>query len=288
MELLTIIFSKDRASQLDLLLRSFSRNDDQDVFENVAILYTVSNERFQYGYDILINNYYNDCDGDTYGIRWYKEQDFRTDLLNIIARHKPSHIVFMVDDMIMMRPLAFAINDGFNLLANQPVATISLRLGHNTYWQYQTNSETMMPTVFKDVKNGLYVWNRLTIPSTMNFNYPFSVDAHIFRTDLILPIIDAIPFTFPNDLEGGMQTHIHYAPPLMACQKMSAFINAPINRVQDKYPNRVGDTHSISSEELNDKFLDGLFIDYDSIDFDKVRGCHQELEMEFATSSPII
>jgi hypothetical protein len=267
MELLTIIFSKDRAAQLDLLFESMIECDPEMVFEHTAVIYTCSHQRFQLGYDKVI---------DTYRADYIAESNFKANILDVIEKYKPRHIMFLVDDMIMMRSLRFDITDAYNLLASQPVATVSLRLGLNTTWQYQINQPTMMPSSFREHK-GLLIWNRTTIPPTMNFNYPFSTDGHIFRSDLIVPIIEKTQFTFPNDFEAGLQTSVYQAPPLMACPANSVFVNAPINRVQDVYPNKAGDSHFVSSIELNDRFLDGEYIRYHQIDFDGVRGCHEEL-----------
>jgi hypothetical protein len=267
MEILTIIFSKDRAAQLDLLFESISQCDPDMVFEHTTVIYTYSNNAFKSGYQHVI---------DTYIAEYILESNFKTDILDTIERHKPRHIMFLVDDMMMMKPLGFDIKDAYELLMSQPVATVSLRLGLNTTWQYQIGRPTMMPAAFREHK-GMRIWNRTTIPPTMNFNYPFSVDGHIFRSDLIVPIIENTQFTFPNDFEGGLQTSVYQAPPLMACPAKSVFVNAPINRVQDVYPNKAGDSHFISSTELNNRFLDGERINYNKIDFKGVRGCHEEL-----------
>lgn len=267
MELLTIIFSKDRAAQLNLLFDSMYYCDPICIFANTVVLYKWSNDDFKHGYDKVI---------DIYEAEYIRQSNFKKDILWVIAKHQPRHIMFLVDDMIMMRVPAFRMSDAYDLLASQPVATVSLRLGLNTTWQYQIDRPTMMPVAFRDYKD-LKVWNRTPIPPTMNFNYPFSTDAHIFRSDLIVPIIEKTQFTFPNDFEAGLQTSVYQAPPLMACPAKSVFVNAPVNRVQDIYPNKAGDSHFISSRELNDKFLDGHKIDYGAIDFSQVRGCHEEL-----------
>jgi hypothetical protein len=240
------------------------------VFEHTAVLYTYSNDNFRRGYQKVIETFHSD---------YVAEVNFKDDVLYIINKYNPRHIMFLVDDMIMMRPLVFDIKDAYDLLASQPVATVSLRLGLNTTWQYQINQPTMMPSSFREHKRML-VWNRMPIPPTMNFNYPFSTDAHIFRSDLIVPIIEKTRFTFPNDFEAGLQTSVYQAPPLMACPAKSVFVNAPINRVQDIYPNKAGNTHSVSSKELNDYYLDGYNrINYGAIDFSQVRGCHEELSL---------
>jgi hypothetical protein len=283
METLVLIFSKDRAAQLDLLLRSMTKHDNGGIWNHIMVLYKSSNDEFERGYKKI---YHNINTGGIYPTTMcWDENDpdalpFKEELLCIINTTEPKYIMFLVDDMIMMNDVTFNWVRAKQMLETQPISTISLRLGLNTTWQYQTNSPTMMPLNYKE-ENNLIIWNRVTIPPTMNFNYPLSTDGHIFRADMIVPIIREMNFTFPNDFEAGLQAYARRVPALMACPKQSVFVNSPINLVQDKFKNKAGTKYGIPSKELNDKFLAGQRINYESIDFNTVKGCHQELLMEF-------
>ena len=82
-------------------------------------------------------------------------------------------------------------------------------------------------------------------------------------------------------MEAGLQIFDNYPKELMAAYKTSVLVNSPNNIVQNTFPNRKGEKHSLSTKELNDKYLGGEIIDYDFIDFSNIRGCHQELELKF-------
>lgn len=67
----------------------------------------------------------------------------------------------------------------------------------------------------------------------------------------------------------------------MASFKESVLVNSPSNIVNDTHPNLNGNKFNYTQQELNEKFLRGLNIDLDSIDFSKIIGAHQELEFKF-------
>ena len=85
-----IVFSKDRAAQLDLLLRSINKNCPH--FFEVCVLYTYSNEEFKQGYSLIQDKYPSH---DRY--HWVDQTDFQKDLENLVDRSKQI-LVFLTDD----------------------------------------------------------------------------------------------------------------------------------------------------------------------------------------------
>ena len=89
----TIIFSRDRANQLSLLLDSISKNGS-NLFD-MTIIYNASSDAFQDGYNILQDQYEE--------IVWIKQQsppsDFRDITLDAIKNSK-EYVCFFVDDNI--------------------------------------------------------------------------------------------------------------------------------------------------------------------------------------------
>lgn len=272
MKIKTIIFSKDRPAQLHLLLHSLIKYDT-DVEELFApmVLYTASNDKFMAGYEKVQKSL------SAMYTEWYLEKDFRTDLLQLLDKADDC-VMFLVDDMIMMRELGFNWTEAVNFVSQFNVACLTLRLGLNTTWQYQTDQPTIMPSL-SFPRGPFFVWNRHTVPLFQNFNYPLSTDGHIFKTDLITLLIRQTHFTTPNSLEANLQDYVRTMPSLMGCLENSIFVNNVINRVQDAYPNKTGVEISITPEELNKNYLEGQQLDLDRMNFDKVKGCHQELEV---------
>jgi hypothetical protein len=67
----------------------------------------------------------------------------------------------------------------------------------------------------------------------------------------------------------------------MVAYKTSVLVNSPNNIVNQTHPNRKGEKFNFSTKELNEKYLNNEVIDYNSIDFSSIIGCHQELEFKF-------
>ena len=89
-----IVFSKDRACQLELFLRSmkfYFKEFDQHI---INVLYTYSNDKFKSGYDKLFT-IHNDSN-----INYIKEtQNFKNHILFLLDQDK-AYTIFFVDDIV--------------------------------------------------------------------------------------------------------------------------------------------------------------------------------------------
>jgi len=166
------------------------------------------------------------------------------------------------------------------LSLNASVGTFSNRLGHNTYVQnpHNRNEQVIWPqTAMIDQSFTYWDWTR--VPGHTNFGYPMSVDGNVFRIKQLLPLVQELEFTQPNEFEGRLVGLAHKLPKSMACCETSCVVGLPVNRVQDVCQNRAGEEHGISASELNQRFLDGERIKLDKMDFSNVVGAHQEIEL---------
>ena len=68
-----IIFSKDRAAQLDLLLRSIEKNFAKPYYQNVTVIFRASNQSFVDGYKKLIKKW-GRKDKATGYVSWINEE----------------------------------------------------------------------------------------------------------------------------------------------------------------------------------------------------------------------
>jgi len=92
-----LILSKDRAAQLDSLLRSM-RDHFHIPHGAVHLLYKASSEPFERGYDLLKRH------GILPDTHWHAEQDFRADILALLgALPRTSLVMILVDDDIVFR-----------------------------------------------------------------------------------------------------------------------------------------------------------------------------------------
>jgi len=133
-----LILSKDRACQLDGLLRSI--NAFLDLPHRIHILYTTSNLAFERGYD-QVRRWHP-------GLHWIDDAGaFRQsylELLEFIANGPGRYLMPVMDDMIFTRP--FTAHPLLQVLdEDEEVLAISLRLGENVTYCYTRNIATTPP-----------------------------------------------------------------------------------------------------------------------------------------------
>src|SRR6266404_5273265 len=109
-EITTIVFSRNRACQLELLLRSLSMP--------VTVLYFYDPE-FKAGYDKLIKMYPS--------LNFVLRYDFKNQLLEIIKKGT-KYVLFLVDDDIMVDAFHENCPEFKEFKANSDILSLSLRL----------------------------------------------------------------------------------------------------------------------------------------------------------------
>lgn len=255
-----IIFSKDRAAQLDLLIYSMVMNN----YEVPAkVLYTFSNDRFVKGYDLIhtLAGLYANC------AELIKQSDcsFKSDLLELINKSE-QFTVFFTDDDVFIAPLL-----KYPYIPHD-VGCLSLRLNpHMTYCYTLNRAQKIPPFVAYNHIEHTYTWEWRGADA--DYGYPMSLNGHIFRTADILPLLKKLDYTNPNELEGQLARHPINRPKMM-CFDKSVIVNNPINRVQNTVPNRHGD---ITAEWLNEQFLQGKRIKLEPFLGYEPNACHVEL-----------
>jgi hypothetical protein len=193
-----LIFSKNRACQLELLLRSLS--------QPASVLYTYDPE-YKLGYRKLIRLYPK--------VNFIKQKDFKKDLLQILKR--TDLILFLTDDDIMISSFKWNCSEVQEFKNNPNMASLSLALsakvaGKCWEWKlYRSNYRLRM------------------------WGYPMSIDSCIFRTKDILQIIAGSIIPNPNQLETQLNLNIPNRP-LMMCFDKPKIINNSVNQVQSDFP----------------------------------------------------
>lgn len=258
-----IIFSKDRASQLDLLLRSiktFFIGWDKYTFN---ILYKYSSEDYKKGYDITksIHKEFN----------FVLESNFKKDLLKFISPVN-AFTIFGVDDDVFKEEFSFNCVE-VDMLKEANVACISLTMHPKINYCYTENKPTPPPNF---ISTNPYTWEWRGLPG--DIGYPMSIDFSIFRTIDIICRCHKLTYNNPNTLEGYLAT-VPIQKPLRVCFKKSKIFNIPVNKVQTVNGNRFG---GISAEYLNTKFLEGYKIDLEPLKGFDNTAVHQEVELKLA------
>jgi hypothetical protein len=262
-----IIFSKDRALQLDGLLRSMLHHVTGAY--SIHILYSASNAAHAHAYRELTDGIQN-----TDRIQWTKEADFKEDLVRTLQGVQTASVCFLVDDIVFIRPSNLdelhrdAIRGGI----------VSLRLGSNITFCYTKQKAMQLPTLNPSKKQDdllLFSWK----DGTYDWAYPLSVDGHIFPTSEISVAAKLLDYRAPNTFERALQilTPLYQKRPGY-CFESPRMLNIPLNRVQSENDNISGE---ISPEYLLAKWQEGKTLNIEALTAIKTNSVHQEIPISF-------
>lgn len=260
-----VCFSKNRAAQLDALIRSFLENFQGNDY-NMTVIYKATTPEFEQGYSKVKSTYGN--------IVFQKESNFKNDVLKAIDSNNDL-TMFLVDDILFKD--RWSLNDKEIQLVknNKEILATSLRLYNGITHCYATNSTSALPNF---IKGCIWLWRGCS----GDFGYGLSVDGDIFRTNFILENIKGLNFNNPNTFEASLNS-IQNCGNYKCCYVSGAkLINIPANIVQNQYKNRVGNL--ISCEELNEKFLGGQIISLETVKKEEAirnKTVHLEIEYEW-------
>lgn len=236
-----IIFSKNRACQLDLLLRSIEQFFDNWHKQNLIIVYSFGYKDYQIAYDI--------CKWEHKHFTFIDDQEmgFKEAVSRGLNPNNP-YTVFFVDDNIMLRSFSDK-DDRFVRYSKDPnILCLSLRMHPNVTECYTEGKATPPPAISSDG-----IWDWTSCGHNGDWSYPMSLDGNIFRTNIITPHVRNMSYSNPNTMEAVFAQH-----PIpvrnMICYQEPRLLNVPANKVQDVNNNRSGNVNPL---ELNEKYIKG-------------------------------
>lgn len=249
-----IVFSKDRPLQLDAFLRSYKTHVSPRM--HVRILYTASDARYEHAYFEVFARHLG-------FITAFRQGVFKVDLLEMLP---PSGVVvFFVDDQLFIRPW-----DAIELPG------LSLRLAPHLTHCYNYGDALQPLPAFTSI-NGYLSWSWGC--GSYSWNYPLSVDGHLYYLEELRPMIEALDFTSPNTLEAGLQV---YVPRFLGragfCYPQSRVVNVPWNTVQSNWQNRQS-TEGYTAEVLLQRWEVGYQIALSAFEGVENRSEHQEFPL---------
>jgi hypothetical protein len=263
------IFSKDRAFQLDATLRSYYSLVEDAGTARLVVLFRATDARHVRQYALLARTYPE--------VAFVAEQSFRDDVLSIIS---PSRVImFLVDDTLIARSFSLAL--AADALINEPRALgFSLRLGSNTTYFYMLDRTQALPA-FQPAGRGVlrYDWR----DSEHDFGYPLELSSSLYRTADLIPSLRNMDFRNPNRLEAELATrrdNFADRQPLLLCFERSAAFSAPMNLVQEEFPNRSRGAADCSVEALSRLFDEGYRLDVAVWNDYTPRAVHEEIDLK--------
>lgn len=267
-----VIFSKDRAAQLELFLRSMKKFfPEWSKYSDIHILYTYSTEAFGAAYTKTIALH------PEMHYAFENQGMFKMDTLNLIDK-KRFFTMFFVDDNIFKNHFTLQCEEVKDFVIREDIACVSLRLCPRINYCYTMN---VMMTPPKFLEERHYVWKWYGA-SPGDWSYPMSLDGHLFKTEEILPLITLLNYSNPNTMEGAL-ANSPFNIPHMICFNDSKIFNVPANKVQSVNNNRHG---NVSAQDINEKFL----YSNSKLSLDKIlnnpltrnnTSCHQDILLEW-------
>lgn len=283
-----LVFSRDRAMQLQAALASLALQAADAGATTLAVLYRATTPRHQHQYEHLANE-------AAANIRFVAEVDFRRQLMEIVgpSRAAPEgsnsdmpkglggdFCLFVVDDTLFVQPFRL-MAAAAALRENEDALGFSFRLGSNTTECYSAARRQVLPHFDPAGENVLkFRW----LGSDGDFGYPLELSSSLYRIETVRSLCERLKFDSPSSLESQMSLHnrdFSRRQPALLCFTQSVAFSAPLNRVQEVFPNRTGSSQAFSAESLADLFDEGKRMDVRALTGFVPQACHQEIQPEF-------
>ena len=160
-----VVFSMDRALQLDGLLRSFFLNKKGDC--DIKVIYRTSNDEHKKSYQEVEARFKGK-------VEFFEETgSFKSTLVNVLNQLKSGKLFFLVDDIIFTENF----DCGFLSKIDTSKYIFSLRMGNHLNYSYVVDKAQRLPGFIDKNDEYLYWdWSK----SELDWAYPLSVDGHIF------------------------------------------------------------------------------------------------------------
>lgn len=269
-----IIFSKNRACQLHLLLESIQRNAPL-FFDEIVVLY-LAHDPYVNGYSIVRSHF---PESKVSGISYVQETHFRENLLALLDEEEIAFTTLLVDDAIFYRPVTTTKETALRAIT-EDVVCFSLRLGINCTYSHPVDISYSLGE-HEVVGDFLKFDYRKQMKG--DFHFPLSLDGHIYKTKLLRSLLEGIDFADPNSLEFYLQglTSTGAIPHMIVSFKESRIVSVPVNAVNVHLKHKYGIDFFISEKALDKRYVGGEAIDFDALDFSKINGPHKELDFSY-------
>lgn len=229
-----IVFSRDRAMQLHALLSGWTENVDGEA--RFRILWTASTPEHEASYRELEALWGSKA-------AFVRESDFRDDLRREAGSAPSSHLFFLTDDAMVLRPFRLA-----DCLRPRPSREIfSLTHGEGLEWCFVARRSQRIPPLERSTE-GTIGWAWADGEDATDWAYPLSVDGKFFSAREMATLLRHLPFRNPNTLEAALQVF----QPLFRGRRGAAFsrpalVNVPCNTVQSEFRNHDTGLHTASA-----------------------------------------
>ncbi len=264
------IFSKDRACQLDLCIRSIK--EKMPFVNNIYCLYKSSNE-------LSAENYFKVF--SQYDIVCIQETDFESDVKDIVRmRIGSEYIMCMTDDDVFINDVS---KEEFDMLISEykeDVLSLSMRMNPTTNFCYPAigENQNMIPPQFIESDKFLK-WNWTLNSCASDWGYPMCLNEHVYKKSYFWEMIKYLKFIHPNALEGELNNKKRdINKSYMISFKQSKLFNCMQNFVK---PGGGTVYKDYSVENLNTIYMSGKRISTKNIYGMVKQQCHGQIDFEY-------
>ncbi|KAF2513533.1 hypothetical protein [Flavobacterium foetidum] len=195
--IVSVIFSKDRAMQLDGFLASYFENVEN--YSPIKVLFCTSTEAHKKSYDDL-SEFYSDLP-----VEFIKESNFREDIIGALEKSFEDRVFFYVDDMLFSQKLDYKWFEEIDPLQN----ILSLSRGKDLNYSTVLAKKIAVPS-FNKISDNMYSFKWDEIKEFSDWTYPIGVSGYMFSRLEILAMMKATHFKAPNSLEHNLQKFLPY------------------------------------------------------------------------------
>ncbi|SFM98322.1 hypothetical protein [Variovorax sp. OV329] len=260
---LVLVFSKDRAIQLELFLRSYAQQLSTPL--PLTVMYRATSEAHRQAYEEVFAGY------SASELTVIAESAFKPDLLAVLRASNARHVIFFVDDIVFIHPVDTRLLEQWD--ARDGV--LSLRLGRNiTHSFNRGNIEQPQPPQLESATLGeqpLARWRWST--GVLDWSLPTSLDGHLLPLPDLVPVIEQASFKAPNSLEGAIgQYKFLFKWRWGYCWEQARIMNLPLNTVKTEdydFPHQGWD-----AEQLLEAYQRGLRLDVSELPLSEHNSCH--------------
>jgi hypothetical protein len=196
-KIVSIIFSKDRAMQLDGFLASYFENVEN--YYKIKVLFHVSNQAHKKSYADLQIIYAD------FPVEFIPETDFRNNLIDIIEQSSEDRVIFYVDDMLFSQKMDYNWLKTIDPLKN----IVCLSRGKDLTYSTVLAKKLEVPS-FNKISENLYLFKWNEINEFSDWTYPIGVSGYMFSRPEIVAMMKATNFKAPNSLEHNLQQFLPY------------------------------------------------------------------------------
>jgi hypothetical protein len=264
-----VVFSRDRAHQLDVLLRSYAKAVVNPT--KLYVMYRASTEAHLASYSALQTSV------QEAGIEIsfiHEVEDFRMTLLSTLEQIETRNIFFLVDDIVFLRE----VNLNYAREVDPLKEIFSLRHSPHLRRSY-TSNQWQMPPIFSSCKESSGLLKFDWFVQGNEWSDPWSLDGQVLSLAEVRTLAAVSDFRGPNTFEAALKSFNSLCVGRNgSCFTESIIVNLPINRVQNEVENLSG---YVTPEYLLDKWCQGYIINADSLWGHVPQAPHEEHKLDF-------